>query len=239
MSVEHFIENLVDGALVIVPGDRPDILVATLASTRLADDPTVSRRRADGRGTSSARPPRGCSAARRSPSSKVPQLTHVAAPRCRRSGRSCAPRTSATIASALGLFEASVDTGELERRIAVERPPARDADHVRVRADRAGARRRNATSCCPRATTTAILRAADILLRRGVARLTILGEPDGVRARPPRSASTSRARRSSTRSRSPLPRRVRRAVLRAAQAQGHDRGAGRSTRWPTRTTSGR
>ena len=33
MSVEHFFEQLVEGALVIVPGDRPDILVATLAST--------------------------------------------------------------------------------------------------------------------------------------------------------------------------------------------------------------
>ena len=40
MSVEHFIEQLVDGALVVVPSDRPDILVATLASSL---HPTVPR----------------------------------------------------------------------------------------------------------------------------------------------------------------------------------------------------
>src|SRR5919204_4066689 len=33
MSVEHFIDDLVDGTLVVVPGDRPDILVASLASS--------------------------------------------------------------------------------------------------------------------------------------------------------------------------------------------------------------
>src|SRR5439155_624296 len=32
MSVDHFIDHLVDGTLVIVPGDRPDILLACLAS---------------------------------------------------------------------------------------------------------------------------------------------------------------------------------------------------------------
>ena len=42
MSVEHFIENLVDGALVIVPGDGPDILVTAFASTISAAIPTVS-----------------------------------------------------------------------------------------------------------------------------------------------------------------------------------------------------
>ena len=39
MSVEHFIEQLVDGALVLVPSDRPDIVVATLASVVPSFDP--------------------------------------------------------------------------------------------------------------------------------------------------------------------------------------------------------
>ena len=33
MSVEHFVADLGDGTLVIVPGDRADILVASVAST--------------------------------------------------------------------------------------------------------------------------------------------------------------------------------------------------------------
>ena len=42
MSVEHFIADLVDGTLVIVPGDRADILVACLAANVIPDLPAVA-----------------------------------------------------------------------------------------------------------------------------------------------------------------------------------------------------
>ena len=42
MSVEHFIDDLVDGTLVIVPGDRPDILVASIISTLSSAFPAVA-----------------------------------------------------------------------------------------------------------------------------------------------------------------------------------------------------
>src|SRR5207248_6748519 len=42
MSVEHFIADLVDGTLVIVPGDRADILVACLAANLIPDVPPVA-----------------------------------------------------------------------------------------------------------------------------------------------------------------------------------------------------
>ncbi|TMK71301.1 MAG: phosphate acetyltransferase, partial [Actinobacteria bacterium] len=42
MSVEHFIEDLVEGTLVVVPADRPDILVASLASMVSPAIPTVA-----------------------------------------------------------------------------------------------------------------------------------------------------------------------------------------------------
>ena len=41
MGVEHFIADLVEGTLVIVPGDRADILVASLASTLTPEVPAV------------------------------------------------------------------------------------------------------------------------------------------------------------------------------------------------------
>src|SRR6266536_1970492 len=42
MSVEHFVEHLVEDALVIVPADRPDILVATLASAISPEIPAIA-----------------------------------------------------------------------------------------------------------------------------------------------------------------------------------------------------
>jgi phosphate acetyltransferase len=42
MSVEHFVDHLIEGALVIAPADRPDILVACLASTISSAIPTIA-----------------------------------------------------------------------------------------------------------------------------------------------------------------------------------------------------
>jgi len=66
MSVEHFIDDLVEGTLVVVPGDRPDILVASLAPAshrRSRPSPACSSPAAP----SSARRSAGCSRAHRSP----------------------------------------------------------------------------------------------------------------------------------------------------------------------------
>ena len=41
-SVEHFLEDFPEGALVIASGDRPDILVATLASSLSPDFPAIA-----------------------------------------------------------------------------------------------------------------------------------------------------------------------------------------------------
>jgi phosphate acetyltransferase len=86
------------------------------------------------------------------------------------------------IAAALGVFQASVDPFEVERRIALERParmtPAM-LDHELL--ERAQERRQHVV--LPEGDDDRVLRAADILLRRGAVRLTILGDSQAVRAR--------------------------------------------------------
>jgi phosphate acetyltransferase len=42
MSVEHFIDGLEEGQLVIVPGDRPDVLVASITCTLSSAFPSVA-----------------------------------------------------------------------------------------------------------------------------------------------------------------------------------------------------
>jgi phosphate acetyltransferase len=86
------------------------------------------------------------------------------------------------LAAALGLFESSVDTAELGRRIALARPERVtplmfEYDLI----ERARADRRHIV--LPEGDDDRILRAAELLLRRGVCRLTILGAPEGVRER--------------------------------------------------------
>ena len=75
-----------------------------------------------------------------------------------------------------------MDTDELAERIALERPRAMTPMMFEYELiERARAER--STSCCPRATDERVLRAAEILLRRGVVELTLLGPERGARPR--------------------------------------------------------
>ena len=181
MSVEHFIDDLVDGTLVIVPGDRPDILLASLASTLSSEvsavsgilltagyelDPTV-RRLLEGAPF---------------PVHEVAARTYVAAAAVHSVRPLIAPEDQRKIATAIGVFQASVDPFELERRIAVERPARMTPLMFEYELlERAKENRQHIV--LPEGEDDRVLRAADILLRRGVVDLTILGDAEDVRAR--------------------------------------------------------
>ena len=238
MSVEHFLVELVDGTLVIVPGDRPDILVTSIASTLSPAIPTVSGIVLTGE------VPLGETAARLLqdapfPVLKVSQPTYVAATAVNSVRPHMRAENERLVATALGLFESAVDAAELERRIAIQRPERMTPIMFEYELiERAKADHRHIV--LPEGDDDRVLRAAEILLRRGV-----VDADDPRRARRgARScrrdrASTSTARRSSTRSTSPLRRGVRRAVLRAAQAQGRRPRSGALDTMADRTTSGR
>jgi len=181
MSVEHFLDDLVEGTLVIVTGDRPDIVVASVASTLSPAMPTVSGVVLTGEYPLSETVRRLLKSAP-FPVLEVPQPTYVAATAVN-SVRPCIrAENERKIATALGVFESGVDIAELERRIALERP-------VRVTPimfeyeliERAKASRKHIV--LPEGDDDRVLRAAEIILRRGVVDLTVLGNPDEVGAR--------------------------------------------------------
>ena len=225
MSVEHFVENLVDGALVIVPGDRPDILVATLASTVSPTIPAVSGVVLTG-GYELGENVRRLLESAPFAVLEVPQLTHEAAAAVQTVRPLLRAEDERRIARALGLFEANVDTGELERRMAVERPPRVTPIMFEYELiERARAAKSHIV--LPEGDDDRILTAADILdppRRRPPHRPRRPGPGAGAGRRARRRPRGRRDRRPA-----PLagPRRVRSRLLRAAQAQGHDRGAGR------------
>jgi phosphate acetyltransferase len=182
--VPTVLEHLVDGALVISPGDRADVLVAahaahaagnvTLAGMVLTlgefPDPRAVRvieRLGTGLDVLVAR--------------TDSYETISAAGRIESRLSSNTPRK---IEAALGAFEKHVDTVELNRLLDVTRssrvtPLMFENDLI----DRARTDKRHLV--LPEGTEERILRAAETLLRRGVADLTLLGNPDeiGRRAR--------------------------------------------------------
>jgi phosphate acetyltransferase len=181
MSVEHFLDHLVQGALVIVPADRPDILVATLASTVAPSIPAVAGLLLTGGYPLGATARRLLEAAP-FPVLAVPHLTHIAAAAVLSVEPRLRPENERKIATALGLFEEHVDQAELERRIAIDRPVRKTPIMFEYELlERAKAERKHIV--LPEGEDDRVLRAAEILLRRGVVELTILGEPDELASR--------------------------------------------------------
>jgi phosphate acetyltransferase len=181
MSVEHFIDDLVDGTLVVVPGDRPDILVASLASTVSPAIPTVAGVLVTG-GYPLSDTVRRLLESAPFPVLSAEQPLHVAANLVQSVRPVIHAENERKIATALGVFEAAVDTSELGRRIALERPPRMTPIMFEYELiERAKEDRKHIV--LPEGDDDRVLRAAEILLRRGVVELTILGDPGEVAAR--------------------------------------------------------
>jgi phosphate acetyltransferase len=181
MTVEHFLDDLAEGTLVIVPGDRPDIVVASLASAVSTSVPTVAGLVLTGEHELGGTVRRLLESAP-FPVLEVDQPTHLAAAGVQTAPSVIRPENERKIAIALGLFESHVDTAELERRIAIERPARVTPIMFEYELiERAKASRKHIV--LPEGDDPRVLRAAEILLRRGVVDVTVLGDPDEMRAR--------------------------------------------------------
>jgi phosphate acetyltransferase len=181
MSVEHFLEHLVDGALVIVPGDRQDVLVACVAAGESTALPAIAGVVLTG-GYPPAETVRLLLEEAPFPVLDVSGLTHEAAAAVQGVQPVLRAQNDRKLAAAIGAFEAAVDAQDLTARFDLERP--RRVTPIMFEyelVERAKADRRRIV--LPEGDDERVLRAAEILLRRGVVDLTILGDPDEVRGR--------------------------------------------------------
>ncbi|KAB1927083.1 phosphate acetyltransferase [Micromonospora sp. ALFpr18c] len=180
--VPTLLSHLTEGALVITPGDRADLLVAASAAHVAGQvsvaglvltlgeqpDPRVMRL-VEGLNTGLAVLSVGSDSYDTvAASSRIEGRPSVANPR--------------KVEAALGAFERCVDTDDLARRLRVSRstrvtPLMFENELI----DRARSQPRHLV--LPEGSEERILRAAEILLRRGVAELTLLGRPDDIARR--------------------------------------------------------
>jgi phosphate acetyltransferase len=173
---------LTPGCVVITPGDRADIVVGALAAHAAGTPPLAGLVL-----TLGERPDASILtlAGRLAPGTPVVSVREGSFPTAALlsglEGRLDAetPRKAET---ALGLFERHVDTADLVARMSVERgsrvtPMMFEHDLL----EQARSRRRRVV--LPEGEEERVLRAADVLLRRDVCDLTLLGRPDAVRRR--------------------------------------------------------
>ncbi|HEY1277641.1 MAG TPA: phosphate acetyltransferase [Thermoleophilaceae bacterium] len=181
MGVGPFLGDLEDGTLVVVPGDRADILTASLAAAASPDLPAVAGVVVT---TEEDPPPAVARMLERAPFPVVRtrERTYAVATAIAGVEPRLGPDDERRVATALGLFQSSVDPVELGERLAIERPSRMTPAMFEYELiERAKEDRRHIV--LPEGDDERVLRAADILLRRGVVYLTILGDPEEVRAR--------------------------------------------------------
>lgn len=183
MQIENFINYIEQGSLIVTPGDRSDIIVGSLATRQSSSYPDIAGILLTG----GIRPAR--SVARLIDGwTGVPvpvllgkEATFQMARRLYNMYGKIEPGDQKKIASALGVFEESVPTDELRQRLNT-RKSTKVTPQMFEYSLIEQAKKHRQHIVLPEGNDERILQAADILLRRGVVDLTILGDPQNVRS---------------------------------------------------------
>jgi phosphate acetyltransferase len=174
---------LTEGCMVITPGDRADLLIGSLAAHAAGSPPIAGVLLTMGE---TPAPDVLRLASRLAPGTPVAVVPEGSFPTATAlstlEGRLTAagPRKAET---ALGLFELHVDTAELTSRIELgrsERVTPMMFEHTLLERARGTVLRE---VVLPEGSEERVLRAAEVLLRRNVCHLTLLGEEDAIRRR--------------------------------------------------------
>jgi phosphate acetyltransferase len=184
MEVANFLPRLRSGSLVVTPGDRADVILACFAASLSGAAPQIAGIILTGglRPSSHVLGLIESLGATGPPVFGVEDDTFAAATRIGAVRAVIAPTDQRKVASALALFEASIDRSELERRIEVSKPSSVTPimfEHELLERARADRQR----IVLPEGTDDRILLASEILRKRGVVDLTLLGRAADLRQR--------------------------------------------------------
>ena len=183
MSFEHLLERLTDGAVVITPGDRIDLLIGLLATHMTPSFPSLAGIILNGGFYPQGRPAELLEAMRPKLPIITTELGTYRAARAAAETRGRVDKGSVRkVETARALFERNVDSAALAARLDLPRPEVVTPLMFEYQLiERARADRRHIV--LPEGSDDRILRAASTVLARHIADLTILGSAESVRAR--------------------------------------------------------
>jgi len=184
MQLPHVLERMHDGALVITPGDRADVILGSLVSLFSEQGPNIAGLILTGGLTPEPKVTRVIEGLNspRFPIMMVATDTFTTTVNVSSVASVIRPSDERKIALALGVFESGVNVAELAERIAVVRstritPIMFEYDLI----ERAKSDRQHIV--LPEGEENRILRAAEIVLRRNAADITLLGNVDEIHKR--------------------------------------------------------
>ena len=183
MRMPHVLDRLIDGGVVVVPGDREEVVVAALLAHRSTTFPGLTGIVLNGGFQLSDEVARLIDGVDVSlPIISVEPGTMETATRLHYTAGRITATSQRKIDAAVAVIDETLDASALLQ--VVDRPP-----HERVVTPLMfehdimdSARRVGAHIVLPEGTEPRILEAAAICRERGIARLTLLGDPDAVRA---------------------------------------------------------
>lgn len=182
MQVPHFLDHLEEGDLVITPGDRSDIILASLMAHKSANYPQISGLLLSGKQEPDPQITKLISGISKLPFTVmgVASDTFTTAINVTGVQATLDPANERKIAAALGAVEKSIDIPALKRKMASTystrvTPIMFEYELIQ----RAKAERQHIV--LPEGKDERILRAAEILILRGVAKLTLLGDEQAIR----------------------------------------------------------
>jgi phosphate acetyltransferase len=184
MTMEHFLDHVEDGDLIIVPGDRDDIILASVSTLFSSNYPNLAGILLSGGFIPGPNTMRLLTDRDRIvPILSVTTDTYDTITNAAAVPAIISPGDERKIALALGLFETHVDGERLKQLARLSKPPETVTPVMfeyglfkRARADRKHI-------VLPEATDERILRATEILLRRNVVDITLLGSPEKISTR--------------------------------------------------------
>ncbi|MFD9126667.1 phosphate acetyltransferase [Kitasatospora sp. NPDC059571] len=177
-----FLTALTEGALVVTPGDRADLVIGALAAHAAGAPPIAGVLLTLGQHPGPNVMALAARLAPGTPVAVVPEGSWLTAAALTHLEGRIGPDSRRKAEIALGLFELHVDTVELTKRIELvrsERVTPMMFEHELL--ERARADRRHIV--LPEGSEERVLRAAEVLLRRNICDLTLLGEPEAVQRR--------------------------------------------------------
>jgi phosphate acetyltransferase len=182
MQVPHFLEHIDEGSLIVTPGDRSDILLSCLVATLSENYPNIAGiiltgdiqiplsiyKLIDGFSQWSV------------PIMMVKEDTFETATKISQVRARITADKPRKIATALGIFESYVDGSKIEERISVSRSHRRTPLMFEYELIER-ARNNKKHIVLPEGNEERILQATEILLRRGVVDITLLGQEAEIR----------------------------------------------------------
>lgn len=178
MQFRNFLEHLKDGTCVVAPGDRADILVGSLLSLVSTKLPKIS-----GIVLTGGLRPEPTVSKLIEGLTDIPvtvllakEDTYTTALKLHNIHAAINPENRLKIATALGMFETNVNTVELRKRISISR-----SERITPKMFEYGLIQKAKSNLqhivLPEGEEERILSAAEILLKRGVVEITLLGHP--------------------------------------------------------------